>query len=143
MKYLAVLSLLASFYSFADVEISAASIRAPIPGMSNTAGYMTITNKSNETVTFVSASSNISDKVEFHSMEMVDSVMKMYKLENLTLNPQESVILESGGKHLMFIGLNQYKFESANLTLVMDNGKEISVTLKSEDVKASHHHHHH
>jgi len=123
------------------VEIKNAKIRAPIPGMANTVGYMTLTNISDKDVLLVAAKSSISEKVEFHDHIMTTGVMKMVKLDDLTLKANETKTFETGGLHLMFIGLDHSKAmqKAVNVTFVFSDGSE-QVGVFS--VKSIHQHHH-
>lgn len=127
------------------LEISNASVRKPIPGMSNTAGYMTLHNPTGKDITLVSASSELANKVEFHNHVMSEGVMKMVKLDKVVVPAGQSLTFESGGLHLMFLGLDKQlsKKEMVSVALKSANGKAISQTFAVKSVKEQHGHHHH
>ena len=155
MKLLTLLTILIGFYShnvlsynnesqaqgINKIKIKDAKVRAPIPGMSNTAGYMILTNSNNKNVTLVSAKSPLAKTVEFHDHVMAAGVMKMVKLDNLTIKPNEIKTFETGGLHLMFIDVvhSEAMQETINVTFVFSDGSE---QVGVFNVKSIHQHHH-
>lgn len=119
------------------------SFRAPIPGMSNSVGYLTLNNVSNSDITLIGAKSAVASRVEFHDHEMKNGVMKMFKVEQLTIKANQSLVFESGGLHLMFLGLKDTNTDQKTIIveLVADNGMVIPVSLQVKSIK--HHHSHH
>ncbi len=155
MKFLTLLTILISFYSqnalsynkesqtkeINKIEIKDAEVRAPIPGMGNTAGYMTLTNTSGKDVTLVAAKSALANTVEFHDHIMKAGVMKMVKLDDLTIKTNEIKTFETGGLHLMFIGLDhsQAMQKTVSVTFVFSDGSE---QVGVFNIKSIHQHHH-
>ena len=84
-----------------SLRLDGAWVRALPPTQVNTAAYVDITNTSAETVQIVTASSDITDRVEMHSSVMVDGLMRMQQIDALSLAPGETVHFSPGGKHLM------------------------------------------
>lgn len=119
------------------------SFRAPIPGMSNSVGYLTLNNVSNSDITLIGAKSAVASRVEFHDHEMKNGVMKMFKVEQLTIKANQSLVFESGGLHLMFLGLKDTNTDQKTIIveLVADNGMVIPVSLQVKSIQ--HHHSHH
>lgn len=144
---IAVITILFSNLALASswLEISNASVRQPIPGMANTAGYMTLHNPTGKDIMLVSASSELANKVEFHDHLMSDGVMKMVKLDKVVIPAGQSKTFESGGLHLMFLGLDKQasKKEMVSVVLKRADGKTISQTFAVKSVKEQHGHHHH
>lgn len=124
-----------------DIEVKNGVVRSPIPGMANTVGYMKLTNKGSDNIVLVSAKSDLSKKVEVHDHIMNDGVMKMVKLDGLTINTNETKTFQSGGLHLMFIGLNEQDAmkKTIDVTFIFKDGSEKVATF---DVKSIHQHHH-
>ena len=123
------------------LKVKDAHVRAPIPGMTKTSGYMAVTNISNKDISLVAAKSDIADKVEIHDHTMNNGVMKMVKLDGLLIKANETKTFESGGLHLMFIGLNDLKAikDKVEVTFIFNDGSEQVNTFK---VKSIHEHHH-
>ena len=119
-----------------------AVFRAPIPGMENSVGYLKLTNTQDESITLVSAESAISERVEFHNHLMENGVMKMVKVDRLNINANQTITFQSGGLHLMFLGLKSTVNDVSlvELNLITSTGKKIPVKLK---VKSINHHSHH
>lgn len=67
------------------------------------AGFMELRNDSAESIRLVDARSPQFGHVEIHTMVMEDGVMRMRRLDQLLIEPGQSVTLEPGGLHLMFI----------------------------------------
>ena len=127
------------------LDISDASVRKPIPGMANTAGYMTVHNPSDNDITLVAANSELAKIVEFHNHVMSDGIMKMVKLDQVIIPAGQSLTFESGGLHLMFLGLNNKvsKKEMVSVSLKSAQGHSIKKDFVVKSVKEQHGHHHH
>lgn len=125
-----------------DLLISNSEVRSPIPGMANTVGYMTLLNNSKAEVTIVSAKSNSAEKVEIHNHIMVNSVMKMVKVDKLVMQPQEEVTFESGGLHLMFIGLEAWPHNDGSVlvTFALSDNREFTREFQVKSIQQHHHH---
>ncbi len=74
-----------------------------LPGMAMSAGYLTLTNNSAETITITRVSSPNYGSVEMHETVITDGVARMRPLEKLDVLPGASTTLEPGGKHLMLM----------------------------------------
>lgn len=133
-----------SSYAKESVRVENAMVRSPIPGMANTAGYMELTNVSGSDIVLTKAMSDIAEKVEYHNHIMDSGVMKMVKLDKLAIPAGEKVTFQSGGLHLMFIGLTKKKDlpDKIEVTLISESGKKYPVELEVKSIKAQHHHHH-
>lgn len=89
-----------------DLEITSPWTRATPPGAANGGGFVTITNTGTVDDRLVGAASPIAKKVELHTMEMADGVMKMRPIEGgIAVPAGETVRLAPGGDHIMFMGL--------------------------------------
>lgn len=134
-----------SSYAGQSIKMENGTVRAPIPGMANTAGYMELTNLSKTDLVLTKAKSDFADKVEYHNHIMNDGVMKMVKLDKLVIPAGETITFQSGGLHLMFIGLTKQKPlpGKVTVTLTSESGQTFPVELDVKSIKAQHHHHHH
>ncbi|NVK24783.1 MAG: copper chaperone PCu(A)C [Gammaproteobacteria bacterium] len=126
------------------IRVDGGTFRAPIPGMENSVGYMTITNLSSDDLVLVGAKSDAAKRVEFHDHVMENGVMKMFKVQQLELLANQSLKFQSGGLHLMFIELNQidHQQESIIVELLTDKEEVIPIVLKVNSVHQHHSHHH-
>jgi copper(I)-binding protein len=78
-------------------------VRAMPPFQTVSAGYLTVTNRSDTAVAIVAASSNVAKRVELHATRMVDGMMRMEPVDALALAPGEQVEFSPGGMHLMML----------------------------------------
>lgn len=131
------------------VSIENAWVRATAPGQDVGAGFMTFT--SQQDVTLISATSDITKSVEIHSMSMQNGVMKMRMLDNLEIKANQPYKLEPGGFHLMLFDLKKplKAGEYVNFELTFKSGtsefkQKIKTQVKtSADVQSDDHSHHH
>jgi copper(I)-binding protein len=87
------------------VQIDNAWVRPTNAGQSVGAAYMTLTSK--EALELVAVTSDLTESVEIHSMTMDNGVMKMRKLNALSLKANEPYALAPGGFHLMLFDLKK------------------------------------
>ena len=87
------------------------------------AGFVTILNHGDTDIALVDADSAQFGRVEIHTMSMDDGVMRMRRLEELTVAAGRKVILQPGGRHLML-------FEP---TGTFEDGDTISIELIDSD----------
>ena len=87
----------------APLVISELEITKPMPGMKMSAGFLVITNQTNETARITSVSSPQFEAVEIHETTISDGISRMRELAALEVPGQSSVVLERGGKHLMLM----------------------------------------
>jgi len=113
----------AADYDVGSIHIATPWARATPKGASTGAGYMTITNKGTAPDRVSCVSDDASAQCQIHSMTMEDGVMKMRPVEGgLEIKPGETVTLQPGGYHVMFVGL----------THALEQGKTVDVKLKFE-----------
>src|ERR1700733_5535869 len=111
----------AADYDVGSIHIAAPWARATPKGASTGAGYMTITNKGTAPDRVSCVSDDASAQCQIHSMTMEDGVMKMRPVEGgLEIKPGETVTLQPGGYHVMFVGLKH----------PLEQGQSVKATLK-------------
>lgn len=83
--------------------------RPTAPGATSTAFYATIRARAGVDDQLIGAASNICNKAELHVTDMTDGVMSMSPAETneLTVTPQQELVLEPGGLHIMCMGLTE------------------------------------
>ncbi|HSZ53822.1 MAG TPA: copper chaperone PCu(A)C [Caulobacteraceae bacterium] len=75
------------------------------PGAPTAVGYMTITNTGRAQDTLLGASTPTAASLELHQSSMAGGIMRMRAApEGLTIAPGQTVKLQPGGYHLMFMG---------------------------------------
>lgn len=134
MKYaLALLSvvLLAGCLEKNGVGIDTPYAFATAPGSQNGAGFLTITNDGRAD-TLVSAYADIAARTEIHDMAMEDGIMKMRKLDDLSIPAKKAVELAPQGKHIMFMGLHAPLVEgdTFDLTLTFEKAGEMTFPVQ-------------
>jgi len=110
-----------------SVEISAASITAPLEGRAISAGYFTLENKGADTK-LTHVTSPISPNVEIHTHLEENGIMKMRRIDGLELGKGQSVEFKRGGYHLMmFDTALADDAVDAGLVFHFENGETISI----------------
>ena len=111
--------------------------------------YMDITNNTQKTQQINSVSSPQFKRVEIHKMTMDNGMMNMQQLKTLAIKPGATVVLETGGLHIMLIKpLKPLKSgDKVELTFKLASGEVtiINTTVQKVDLTGSdaHKHHHH
>ena len=111
--------------SHANVTLSHAWVRATADGQQVGAAYTNL--MSDQSATLISAETDIAGSVEIHSMSMDNGVMKMRRLNTLSLPKGETVSLAPGGFHFMLFDLKKPLKAGENTTF--------KLTFKAEDGK--------
>jgi len=107
-----------------DLQIVHPWAKPSLKGVPNSAAYMAITNTGDSDDRLISATGDVSQAVELHTMSMTDGVMRMRRLKGgVPLPAGETVTLAPGGKHVMLIGLKGplETGSSFDLTLTFEN----------------------
>jgi copper(I)-binding protein len=113
---------LSSSVSAADILVTDAKVREPVPGRYMSAGFLTLKNTSDEARSLVSVKAPWAGIIEIHTHTYEDGIMKMRQLETLEIPADSSVVLKSGGLHLMLFRLQLPLADSLPMTLCFDNG---------------------
>lgn len=115
-----------------DLTLAAPYARATLPNAPVAGGFLTITHHGDRDDRLVAASSAIAGRVEIHEMVMNGDIMTMSKLaDGLPLPAGETVLLQPGGYHLMFMQLTGplVEGETVPVTLTFETAGEITVPL--------------
>ena len=105
------------------VDVSGAYARAVPPGQPNSASFMTLTNRSDQSLSLVGAKSPAAKVVELHTHTMEQGMMRMRQVDKITIPASGESMLQPGGDHVMLMVLVQD----------LQPGSEISVTLVFAD----------
>jgi copper(I)-binding protein len=131
------------------LEFEDAWIRVLPPAKTNTAAYLTVTNRSAGAVAIVGGSSEAAGSVEIHTTREVDGYMRMERLPGLALAAGEEVNLAPGGTHLMLLDLVYMPDpgEFIALCLKLASGQEVCTEAEARKTApasgAQNHQHHH
>lgn len=115
-----------------------------MPGATVGAAYMQVTNSGRSQVVLVSATSPVSEKVEFHSMTMDGNIMRMREITGgIPIPPGGSIRFVPGGTHIMLVGLRQRLAPGSSipLTLTFNGAPQIVIQVPVQAVSGGHHHH--
>lgn len=85
----------------ADLRVEQARTAPPLPGTGMMAGYLTLVNGGDTSVTVRGASSPAFGRIELHRSIEQDGQSRMEAVEALTIAAGERVVFEPGGLHLM------------------------------------------
>lgn len=96
-------------------------VNANPPGTSVTAGYMTLSNKTDADITITGASSPTVPKVEIHLSSMKDDVASMEKQDSVTVKAGESLVFEHGSYHLMLMDLTEPLKEEQMVDIIIES----------------------
>jgi len=112
------------------LEITGPFTRATLPNAPVGGGFLTIENTGEEDDRLVSATSGVAGETQIHEMAMEGDVMRMRQLaDGLVIPAGETVVLEPGGFHLMFMGLNQAFIEGDTVAVTLTFEKAGTVEL--------------
>ena len=88
------------------ITFSGMQLRATVAGMPSSAAYLKITNNGVLDDRLIEVKSAIARRVEIHSMELDQGVMRMRAVHGgLVIAAGDSVTLAPGGLHIMLMGL--------------------------------------
>lgn len=109
--------------------------------------FMTVHNGTKTDDRIIEAKSPIAKRVELHTHQMKDGVMKMIHVkEGIPVPAGQMTAMKPGGYHVMFMGLNQPLEEGQMfpLTLVLEKAGEVKtmVHVKSAGAMGGHNHKH-
>jgi copper(I)-binding protein len=96
-------ALLLPLNAFAELDITEARIKNLPPSVPVRAGYLSIHNSSEFSVSVVAIRSDAFASVEIHRSVMQDGMMRMEPVDRLTIEPGTSLQLAPGGLHLMMM----------------------------------------
>ncbi len=107
-------------------------IRAMPPGQKVTAMFMSMENSSSSLQDLVSVDTTASEHAELHEHKMIDGMMQMGQVENISVDANSSAALKPGGYHIMLIGLKKdlQPGEMVDIKLTFKDGS--SKTVKTE-----------
>ena len=126
-KFLLILILIITSNVYSEVKFNNAVIKNNF-GKKVTAGFIEIL--TDEDLAIKKIQSAFSPKIEIHSMEMENDVMKMRKIDSPKISKNKPFILKKGGNHLMIYditkNLDEQKKVMLNFVFIKNDGTEIS-----------------
>ena len=129
----------AAAISVGPIEITGAFTRATLPNAPVAGGFLTLSNTGSEDDRLISATAPIARETQIHEMAMDGDIMRMRQLaDGIVIPAGESIVLEPGGFHLMFMGLTGpiVEGEVVPVTLVFENAGTVTIDLPAADTAA-------
>ena len=140
-------SVAAEDHSVGDMGVRLPWARATAPTAMTGAGYMEVTNHGSVTERLLSASAEVSEVVELHTHIRDGEMMRMVEVETIEIPPGETVSLEPGGLHIMFIGLHTPLVAGTEFPLTLEfeqaGSLEVRVSVRGIDGQPHGHEHGH
>ena len=131
------------------VEVHEAWVPQAPPVAMMHAGYLQITNHSDQAVAIIAAESADYESVEIHKTVTKDGMSRMIKQDEVVIAPGKSLSFERGGLHLMLMHPKRKLAVGDNTQIkLIRNDKQVitfTATVKAAtlgDHDHSHHHHH-
>jgi len=116
-----------------SVKVDNAWVRATAPGQKVAGGFMNLT--ADADMVLLGGSSPVSKTLELHIMKMDGGVMEMRQVKEIALPKGQTVSLEPGGLHVMFIGLKGQIREGQKVPMTLlvkgTDGKEQNLVLEA------------
>ena len=122
--------------------------RTTAPGQPTGGGFLKLVNQGASADKLLSATADVSSRVELHTMRMEGDVMRMRQVDAIELPAGGSVELKPGGMHLMFVELKAPLKAGDKFPLVLrfEKAGEVTVTVNVEapktDAASAHEHKH-
>ena len=112
-------------------------VKAPLPGMKMTGGYMIIKNDTAKDLTLKKVTGEDCEAYEIHTHNKVNGVMKMRQVKELVIKAHDSVTLKPKSFHIMMIQLTKKLSVGSHtkMTLHFSNGREIQVSAPVRQMK--------
>lgn len=113
-----------------DLHIIHPAIPDPLPTAQSAAGYMAISNYGDQPERLLEVRTPFAKVSTLHETVISDDgVARMQPVIDLVIPPNDTVVLEQGGLHIMFMGLTGTADEGDMIpaTLIFQNAGEIAV----------------
>ena len=128
------------------LQVSEPWVREAPPTSRVLAGYLTLVNTGDNTVTVTAISSPDFKNTEIHRTVIEAGVARMLSVKQLEVPAGGQLMLEPGGHHLMLFDPLRTLTAGETVTLIihMNNGKQLSATapvIRKTGEDHSHHHH--
>lgn len=107
-------------------------IMKPTPDAQMGAGYLALTNTTDQAITISKVTSPEFASVEMHQSYLEDGISRMRPLATVTIPPDSMIVFERGAKHLMLMGPTA---SASNITLQFyaDDALILSVNAPIEE----------
>ena len=110
---------LISHSAISEIVVKNAWVRAAPAGSKTMAAYMLIDNQGSQTMSSSKIIANGFERTELHRSFIDNNIAKMKKLENISINGNESLTLEPGGLHLMLINPKKVPIKNSKIEMLI------------------------
>ena len=125
------------------------SVKTTPPGIQNSVGYFHLMNQGKKDLQLIGANSDIAERIEVHKHTLKNGLMKMQKVDSITVPAGSSLEFKPGGYHIMFMGVKKPLTEGdeVSFTLEFAGGDNVVVkakakkTITSKEGRDQHNHH--
>lgn len=116
----------------ATVTVHDAWVREPMGGRNMTGAFAVVENRGPAPRSIVSASSDVSDKVELHEMRNEGGMMRMSMVKRLEIPAGGKLELKPGSFHVMLFDVKTKLAEggTVKLTLTLDDGSTVTTEAR-------------
>jgi copper(I)-binding protein len=136
--------LMAGHHKTGAITIDMPYVRVPVPGHNMTAAFLMVSNTGEQDCKLTGANSSYAQKIEFHTHQHSDGMMKMRPVDSIDVVAGGHVAFKPGGLHLMLFGIKPSDKSTVDINLTTDKCGEIHFSapfksIKSQPAKAMHH----
>ena len=120
-----------------DISVSDPYVRAMPPGQPTSLAFMGLTNNSKKDHVLLDAEGTVAKMVELHTHTMKNGMMHMHKVDKIDLPAGKKVMLQSGGLHVMLMGLKKDLKPGDNvaISLVFADGSKKKLDVPVRKIK--------
>lgn len=113
------------------IEVTSAYFRLMPPGQTVSAGFFQLYNHLPESISIVDVLSDRLERVEIHQHTHDNGVMRMRKVESLSVEAGAALMFKPGGYHLMLFDVPEgiEPEEAINIRLLLASGAEVKIAL--------------
>lgn len=133
-----------------DLTVIHPNAKPSRPGVLSSAAYLGVHNKGSADDTIVSVRSDVAKHTEVHDMKMDNDVMRMFKVDGVTIPAGQTLIFGTDNKlHVMLMGLKEplKVGDKFTMTITFEKAGDVPVDVWVEESEAAaaagHGHEHH
>ena len=102
----------------AQIHVTEAWASKPVgKGTDVVAAFMCIENSGSVPIRIVDASSPVVKRIEIHRIQHEDGIVRMRRVDSISVAANQKVCLEPDGLHLMLVGLDEVVYTESNIPL--------------------------
>lgn len=113
------------------LSVSDVQVVAPAPGRKASVAYLTIHNKSSDSVDLISISSPQFGRVELHETTLENGIARMRALQSISVDADASIELAPGGKHVMLFEPVKALLPGSSVSLHLNFASEATLIVQA------------